>query len=48
MTDSNTRWLRAWTLHIAGLSAQHYQLKPKMRVKGSRKDMRVKDQLRDL
>jgi hypothetical protein len=48
MTDSSTKWLRVWISHIAGLSAQHCQLKPKMWDKKSQKDMRVKDQLRDL
>jgi hypothetical protein len=48
MTDSNARWQRVWTSHKAGLSVQHCQLKPKMRDKESQKDMRVKDQIRDL
>jgi hypothetical protein len=46
--DSSTKWLRVWTLPIPGLSAQHCQLKPKIRDKESQKDMRVKDQLRGL
>jgi hypothetical protein len=48
MTDSSVRWQRVWTSHTVGLSVQHYQLKPKMWDKESQKDMRVKDQLRDL
>jgi hypothetical protein len=48
MTDSSAQWLRVWISHIAGLSTQHCQLKPKIPDKGSQKDMRVKDRLRDL
>jgi hypothetical protein len=48
MKDSSARWQRVWTSHIAGLLVQHYQLKPKMRDKKSKRDMRVKYQLRDL
>jgi hypothetical protein len=48
MTDSSAKWLRVWTSYIAGLSAHHCQLKLKMQDKESQKDMRVKDQLRDL
>jgi hypothetical protein len=48
MTDSSIRWQRVWTSHIAGLLVQHLQLKPKMRDTESQKDIRVKDQLRDL
>jgi hypothetical protein len=48
MTDSSAKWLCFWTLPIAGLSAQHCQLKPKIQDKESQNDMRVKDQLRGL
>ena len=48
MTDSSVRWQRVWTSHTTGLSVQHWQLKPKMRDTESQRDMRVKDQLKDL
>jgi hypothetical protein len=48
MTDSSVRWQCVWTSHTAGLSVQHCQFKPKIQDNKNQKDMRVKDQLRDL
>jgi hypothetical protein len=48
MTDSSVRWQHVWISHIAGLSVQHWQLKQKMRDMEIQRDMRVKDQLKDL
>jgi hypothetical protein len=48
MTYSSVIWQHAWTSHKVGLSVQHWQLKPKMRDTGSQRDMRVKNQLKDL
>jgi hypothetical protein len=48
MTDFSVRWQHVWTSHTAGLSVQHWQLKPKMWDIESQRDMRVTDQLKDL
>ena len=48
MTGSNKKWQHVWTSPTAGLSVQHWQLKPKMQDTENQRDMRVRDQIKDL
>jgi hypothetical protein len=48
MTGFGEKWQHVWTLPTAGLSVQRWQLKPKMQDTENQRDMRVRDQIKDL